>query len=119
MKRSMQIVFSCCLVRVYQDLPSHMAVTITFFLAKEGLKQGHGHPSELLSFNNSNFSPRPLYAMITRIPSFLRAFTATSLLRRFHAESKVNVIPEANYNVVFDIDGVLIKVCSYEYLLVA
>lgn len=55
------------------------------------------------------------FATITRIPRFLRASTATSLLRGFHAESKVNVIPEANYNVVLDIDGVLIKVCFFEY----
>ncbi|KAF9390493.1 hypothetical protein CPB97_009085 [Podila verticillata] len=48
--------------------------------------------------------------MITRIPArFSRVSTATSLLRWFHAETKVNVIPETNYNVVFDIDGVLIK----------
>ncbi|GJJ76245.1 hypothetical protein EMPS_08604 [Entomortierella parvispora] len=56
------------------------------------------------------YSCKPAWTFATSTPFSPAAMVATRTRRHaFHSDSTVEVIPEANYNVVFDIDGVLIK----------
>jgi len=56
-------------------------------------------------------SCKPAWTLVSSSPLAPANIVANRTRRHaFHSDSTVKVIPEANYNVVFDIDGVLIKV---------